>query len=209
VLWYPEHTELLNAGMLHGIEVVNGPDYYPEAHRWAVEKKLTMVSNSDIHTALNLEYHVRDADHRPITLVFAADRTKAALKQALFARQTVLYSGNRLIGDEKFLRSIFDGSLEIHKAALKLKKGQQVQVQIHNRSDLDYVLERTGGLAELSFPKKITLPAQKTVLLAVTAKEDQEGLRKVRLPYRVTNLLVGPDQPLTATIDLDVSFTGK
>jgi predicted metal-dependent phosphoesterase TrpH len=209
VLWYPEHTELLNAGMLHGIEVVNGPDYYPEAHRWAVEKKLTMVSNSDIHTALNLEYHVRNADHRPITLVFAADRTKAALKQALFARQTVVYSGNRLIGDEKFLRPIFDGSLEIHKAALKLKKGQQVQVQIHNRSDLDYVLERTEGLAELSFPKKINLPAQKTVLLAVTAKENQEGLKKVRLPYRVTNLLVGPDQPLTATIDLDVSFTGK
>ena len=127
---------------------------------------------------LHFDYHVHEGDHRPITLVFAADRTKAALKQALFARQTVVYSGNRLIGDEKFLRPIFDGSLEIHKAALKLKKGQQVQVQIHNRSDLDYALERTGGLAELSFPKKITLPAQKTVLLAVTAKEDQEGLRK-------------------------------
>ena len=86
---------------------------------------------------------------------------------------------------------------------------QRVQVQVHNRSDVDYMLERAGEVAELSFPKQITLPAQKTVLLAVTAKGTQEGLKKVRLPFRVTNLLVGPDQPLAATIDLDVTFNGK
>jgi len=210
VLWYPEHTELLNAGKLHGIEVVNGRDYYPEAHRWAIEKKLAMLSNSDIHTALNLEYHVHDSDHRPITLVFAAERTKAALKQAMFARQTAVYSGNRLIGDEKFLRPIFNGSIEVRNAALKLKKGQRVQVQIHNRSDLDYELERAGEAAELSFPKQITLPAQKTVLMAVTARNsNQSGQRKVSLPFRVTNLLVGPDEPLSATIDLEVNFNGQ
>ena len=210
VLWYPEHTELLNAGKLHGIEVVNGRDYYPEAHRWAIEKKLAMLSNSDIHAALNLEYHVHDADHRPTTLVFAAERTSAALKQALFARQTAVYSGNRLIGDEKFLGPIFKGSIEIRNAALKFKKEQRLQVQVHNRSDLDYVLERAGETAELSFPKQITLPAQRTVLLAVTAKSNiQPGQRRVGLPFRVTNLLVGPDQPLTATIDLEVTFNGQ
>ncbi len=210
VLWYPEHTELLNAGMLHGIEVVNGRDYYPEAHRWAIEKKLAMLSNSDIHTGLNLEYHVHDGDHRPITLVFAAERNKAALKQALFARQTAVYSGNRLIGDEKFLRPIFNGSIEVRNAALKLKKGQRVQVQIHNRSDLDYVLERAGEAPECSFPKQITLPAQKTVLMAVTARTGiQSGQKKVSLPFRVTNLLVGPDEPLSATIDLEVNFNGQ
>jgi predicted metal-dependent phosphoesterase TrpH len=210
VLWYPEHTELLNAGMLHGIEVVNGRDYYPEAHRWAIEKKLAMLSNSDIHTALNLEYHVHDRDHRPITLVFAADRTKPALKQALFARQTAVYSGNRLIGDEKFLRPIFMGSLDIRNSPLKLKKGQRVQVQIHNRSDVDYMLERAGEAAELSFPTQITLPAQKTVLMAITAKTSiQPGQKQVSLPFRVTNLLVGPNRPLSATIDLDVNFNGK
>jgi hypothetical protein len=207
VLWYPEHTELLNAGKLHGIEVVNGRDYYPEAHRWAIEKNLAMLSNSDIHTALNLDYHVHEGDHRPITLVFAAERTMAALKQALFARQTAVYSGSRLIGDEKFLRPIFSGSLEIRNAALTFKKDQRVQVQIHNRSDLDFVLERAGVSAEFNFPKKITLPAQKTVLMAVTAKNGiQAGRKKVSLPFKVMNLLVGPDQPLAAGIDLEVTF---
>jgi len=65
VRWYPEHTALLERGQLHGIEVANGRSYYPEAHRWALEKGLTMISNSDIHNALNLDYHVHAGDHRP------------------------------------------------------------------------------------------------------------------------------------------------
>ncbi len=40
-LWFEEHTWLLENGMLHGIEVVNGRSYYPEAHRWCLEKNLT------------------------------------------------------------------------------------------------------------------------------------------------------------------------
>jgi hypothetical protein len=115
-----------------------------------------------------------------------------------------------LIGDEKFLRPIFMGSLDIRNSPLKLKKGQRVQVQIHNRSDVDYMLERAGEAAELSFPTQITLPAQKTVLMAITAKTSiQPGQKQVSLPFRVTNLLVGPNRPLSATIDLDVNFNGK
>ena len=68
--WYPEHTELVEAGMLHGIEVVNERQYYPEAHRWCLDKRLTMLSNSDIHNPLNLDYHVHQGDHRPLTITF-------------------------------------------------------------------------------------------------------------------------------------------
>jgi hypothetical protein len=106
VVWYPEHTKLLEEGKLNGIEVVNTREYYPEAHRWALEKKLTMLSNSDIHQPLNLDFHVHDGDHRPLTLVFAKERTEAAIKEALFARRTVVYSGNRLIGEEQFLSEV-------------------------------------------------------------------------------------------------------
>lgn len=206
--WYPEHTELLESGMLQGIEVVNGRDYYPEAHRWAIEKKLTMLSNSDIHSPLNLDYHVHAGDHRPITLVFAQERTKEAVKQALFARQTAVYSGNRLIGDERFLGPIFAAATSIKNSTFNLKGKQSVLVQIHNHSDLDFELERQAELPEVGLPRQLTLAAQKTVLLEVVGKSTTEkGRKKLGLPYRVTNLLIGPDQPLPVTIDLEVSFT--
>ena len=207
VIWYPEHTELYEKGLLHGIKVVNTREYYPEAHRWAIEKKLTMLSNSDVHNPLNLDYHVHQGDHRPLTLVFAKDRTLEAIKEALFARRTVVYSGDRLIGDEQFLRPLFTGSIQIKNSSFNLKGKQRVWVQIHNHSDLDFLLEREAELAEVSFPKELTLAAGRTVLLPVTGKTTtQEGQKKLNLPYKVKNLFISPERPLSATIDLDASF---
>ena len=158
-------------------------------------------------TPLNLDYHVGVGDHRPITLVFATERTPEAIRQALFARQTAVYTGNRLIGDERFLRPIFTGSLQFKNPKITLKGKQRVLVQIHNQSDLDFRLEREGELAEVTFPKKLVLAARKTVLLEVTGKATNLTSRaKLALPYQVTNLLIGPDQPLSVTLELEVSF---
>jgi hypothetical protein len=208
VLWYPEHTRLRQQGMLHGIEVVNGRSYYPEAHRWAIEKKLTMLSNSDIHAPLNLDYHVHGGDHRPLTLVFAKERTADAVKEALFSRRTAVYAGDRLIGDEQFLRPIFERSMRLSQSKLALQGKQRGHLQIRNRSDLDFHLERVHELEEVNCPRKLTLPAGKTVLFDVQGKSHTtQGTRRLRLPYRVTNLLVGPEMPLSIQIALRVEFT--
>jgi len=83
----------------------------------------------------------------------------------------------------------------------------QVQVQIHNDSDVDFRLERAGEVAELTCPSSLTLAAGRTVLMAVRGRNAAEpGTRKVRLPYLVANLLVGPDQPLEVTLDLEVTI---
>jgi predicted metal-dependent phosphoesterase TrpH len=206
VIWYPEHTELLDQGRLHGIEVVNDRYYSPEAHRWAVEKKLTMLSNSDIHQPLNLDYHVHAGDHRPLTLVFAKEHTAKAIKEALFARRTAVYSGNRLIGDEQFLRPIFNQSVRLKQTSATIKGKQAVLLQLSNTSDLDFELERAGDLPEISLPQSVRVPAHKTVLLELKGKADAAtGRHPLVLEYRVTNLLVGPDEPLSARFPIEVT----
>jgi hypothetical protein len=207
VVWYPEHTWLQEQDMMHGIEVVNGRDYYPEAHRWAIEKKLTMLSNSDIHAPLNLDYHVHAGDHRPLTLVFATARTPEAIKEALFARRTVVYSGGKLIGDEQFLKPIFERSIQFNKATVTLKGRERVYLQINNTSDVAYELERGEEAADLQTPGSLTLAAGKAVLFEVRARTaTMEGTRRLNLNYRVKNLLVGPDKPLTVDLPLEVTF---
>jgi len=207
VRWYPEHTELLEGKQLHGIEVFNGRSYYPEAHRWALEKKLTMLSNSDIHAPLNLDYHVHAGDRRPMTLVFAEKRTADAIKEALFARRTAVYAENRLIGEEQFLKPLFEKSIQIKKPQITIKGKQRVVVQIANHSDIDYHLQAGPEIPEVATPKILVLPARKTVLLEVRGKgSDAVGKRALELPYRVTNVLVGPEEPLSAVLTLDVLF---
>lgn len=207
-LWYDEHSWLLEQGFLQGIEVVNGRDYYPEAHRWAIEKKLTLLSNSDIHAPLNLDYNVHEFnDHRPITLVFAKERTREAIKEALFARRTAVYSGEKLIGDEQFLKPIFTNAVKFVKSSVKITSKDKYFLQIANTSDITFELERVGDVADLTTPKSLRLAGNKTVLFEVKAKANAaNGTKQIAATYRVTNLLIGPGEPLTVTLPFEVSL---
>ncbi len=205
--WYPEHTELVEQGFLHGIEVVNEREYYPEAHRWCLEKGLTMLSNSDIHAPVNLDYLVRQGDHRPVTLVFARERTAEAIKEALFDRRTAVYSGGMLIGEERFLRPIFERSVSVLNPSLVLTGRSRGYIQIENRSDLDYELESTQELDDATFARSLVLQGGKTVLLDVRARAaDQSGTRRLRVSYTVTNLKITPEEGLPVDFEFDVTF---
>ncbi|HNR97729.1 MAG TPA: Sb-PDE family phosphodiesterase [Planctomycetota bacterium] len=211
--WYDEHTELLAAGMLHGIEVFNHRTYCPEAHRWAVEKNLTHLANSDTHAPILLEYDVHAGDRRPTTLVFAKERTEEGLREALFARRTAAWAEGRIFGSAELLRPVFARSIEIKNPRIQIVRKGRAWVQIHNASEVRYELEAAepAGAEEssagLSVPKAASLPAGKTVLFPISGVSDEAaGSRSYRLPYRVKNLLTAPNEGLRVTIDLEVTF---
>jgi predicted metal-dependent phosphoesterase TrpH len=206
-VWYDEHSWLVEQGYLQGIEVVNARDYYPEAHRWAIEKRLTMFSNSDIHPPIGHDYEIHAGDHRPLTLVFAKDRTPEAIKEALFARRTAVYSGARLIGEEQFLKPIFTNAVKFVKASVTITSKDKHFLQLANSSDITYELERVADSADISTPKSLRLASNKTVLFEVKAKAAAaNGTKQIAATYRVKNLLVRPDEPLTVTLPLEVTI---
>jgi len=206
-IWYPEHTELLEKGWLHGIEIVNDGEYYPLAHKWALEKKLTMLGNSDVHSPVSMRYDLCNGQHRIITLVFAKEKSTQAIKDALFNQQTAVYFENKLIGEEKYLKPIFNQSIEIINPDVTITGKGSVNIQIHNNSQIDFELIADGKSDEISFPSKITLYTDKTVLLKISAKsETLTGTKKIRLPYKVENLLVAPQQGLNIELPININF---
>jgi len=205
VVWHDEHTWLRDQGFLQGIEVVNGRDYYPEAHRWAIEKKLTMLSNSDVHLPVNLDYEPRDGDHRPLTLVFATERSLAAIKEALSDRRTVVYSSEKLIGEERFLKPIFEGSIRFNRTDITLAGKDKVFLQISNGSDIAYELERIGESGDILTPKSFTVPGGKTILFEIRSRDGKVASERfVETEYLVKNLLIGPGEPLKVKFGLNV-----
>ena len=84
---------------LHGMEVCNGPEYYPDAHRWCLEKGLTMLGNSDIHEP-DLDDGNQPSRRRTLTLVFAKERTLA--KGGPVRRRTAVWCDGQLIGRHEF-----------------------------------------------------------------------------------------------------------
>lgn len=207
-VWYPEHTQILEAGMLHGIEVVNGRSYYPEAHRWAIEKNLAILSNSDIHAPIQMDYHLHDGDLRPVTLVFAKARNAASIREALDARRTAALAGGLLVGPEALLRAIFEKSVRIKNPRVAIKGKGKVLVQIANDSSVDFKLDCGKGVPGVDLPADITLAAGKTVLFELKGTGTAPGgeQQDLALPVTVKNVLIGPDKPLPATLHLHATF---
>jgi hypothetical protein len=208
--WYPEHTELVEKGWLNGIEVVNERSYYPEAHRWCLEKDLAILGNSDIHGPLNLDYDVHEGDHRPMTLVFAKDASPESIREALFARRTAAWSGELLIGKEEFLRPLFEASIELLTPSVTVAPGGKAYVQVRNLSDVRFELNGGGSQGGVSAPADIVLTANRTSLVTLTVSDEaRPGVVRLILPYAVSNLLVEPGAGLPWELAVEVEVVAS
>lgn len=206
-VWYAEQGEFYDKGWLKGIEVVNGATYEPIAHQWCVDKKLTIVGNSDVHDPIGMVYDASEEGHRPVTLVFATERSEEAIKAALLARRTAVYTGKELIGDERFLKPLFTGALEVKNPSVRIKGKTRVALQVFNRSPISFELESAGRTDEVKVQQKVVLRTGKTSVIEVTGKgSGLSGQRTVALPFRVMNLKTAPDQRLVAELKVDAEF---
>ena len=203
--WYNEHTELLEKGLLHGIEVVNEHEYYPQVHQWCLEKNLTMLSNSDIHQPIYMEYDYRGGNHSAMTLVFAREKTLEAIKEALMDQRTVAYTENTLIGQEKFLRPLFTESIEIENSTIRYKDKKQIFIRIKNQSQTDFKLTLREPVHGFDIPDEFILYAEKTNLMPVKkTTETEKKVMELHPPYIVNNLLIRPDIGLPVEITLKI-----
>lgn len=196
-IWYPEHTELFNSGWVRGMEIVNDQEYYPKAFQWCLEKNIPMLGNSDVHQPIQMAWDFQNGEHRPMTLVFATERSETAIKEALLAGRTAVYNGNYLMGREEYLSAIFYASLRM--ATFSPRNGE-LNVQVHNSSCITFELQATGKTDNITFPEQATLYAGKTVLGKIKAEGNQPLPETMVLQYVVKNLLIAPDKGLPVVV---------
>lgn len=135
-LWWDEHTQLYNKGLIHAIEVFNEKEWYPIALDWCLEKNLAPHAASDIHGIVSERYDL-DNFHRPMTLVLAKERTEESLREALFANRTIAYFGNYLAGKEEYLRAFFEAAISC-KYHSENKDGKKYIIK--NTTDIPFIL---------------------------------------------------------------------
>jgi hypothetical protein len=206
-IWYDEHTEIYTNGWMNGMEIFNDASYYPLAHQWCIDKKITLIGSSDTHSPINLQYDFYNGEHRPMTLVFAEKKTQEAIKEALVARRTAVYFGNTIVGEEQFLKPLFSGSIKLLTSELTITGRGSANAQIYNDSDVGYELVSTGAVEGIRFPQSIVIPGMKTVLCRITNTSDRNsGIKTISFPYRVKNLLTAPDTELPVEFLIKVTF---
>lgn len=134
--------ERIEKGELHGIEVINTTDYAEESLALALENNLTIMGTSDIHGLIDWDY-TEKGNNRPITLVFAKEKSLPSLKEALFAGRTVAVYNDLLVGKEEFLLPLLKASITIENATYA-GKSNVLQVDLINSTSSDLLFENVS-----------------------------------------------------------------
>ena len=141
-------------GLIDGVEIMNGVEFYPKAIERAKKYNLFMSSNTDIHRT-SYEVYRMNGHHRNMTLILAKDRSLESLREALEAKRTLAYSFGTVAGDEKLLQDLFEASVKIVYAAVE--KPGRIYLQFENKSSIDFLLRlgENGDLVRLEGGKSM------------------------------------------------------
>lgn len=190
--WHPMHQRLLDAGLMMGIEVVNGERYEPVAFQWCLDNNLTILSNTDAHATMGQKRSADDS--RVMTLVLARDKTQESVMEALATRRTIALWNNRLMGRREHVAPVVAAAVE----ARLTERGGQYLFEWVNRSDFPFTLEIVELPAGFRVRDDVPVNVHPGGVLALTANV-REGVPQ-SLRVRVLNVETAPGQPLEMEI---------
>ena len=169
--------ERIKKGELHGIEVINSVDYAQESLALALEHNLTIMGTSDIHGLINWDY-TEKGNQRPITLVFAKERSITSLQEALFAGRTVAIYNDLLVGKSEFLVPLLKASITVEKASY-VKNTQVLELELKNvtSSDLQFQNESEYSFYDSSPVFEIKAGETKKVSIKTLVQKDEITLK--------------------------------
>jgi hypothetical protein len=194
----PMHKQLIAAGKLHGIEVVNMYTYSDEALAIALENNLTIMGTSDIHGLVDWDFNVAGGGHRPVTLVFAAEKSVGMVRQALFAGRTVVWFRNTLIGRKENLEPLVMACLQVEKTEY-YGNSAVLMIDFRNPSDAEFILRDLDKNKQHLTADVIQIKPHATTRIAVKA-----GTRvdRLNLRFAVLNAIIAPGQHLNIAIEV-------
>ncbi|WP_318311721.1 Sb-PDE family phosphodiesterase [Flagellimonas crocea] len=161
--------ERIKKGELHGIEVINTGDYSEESLTLALENNLTIMGTSDIHGLIDWDY-VEKGHTRPITLVFAKERSIESMKEALFEGRTVAVFNSLLVGKEENLVPLLNASIKFEKAKY-IDNTTILEVTLKNVTSSDLIFENQMPYTFYSSSPVFTIPAGGTKTLQIKTLE--------------------------------------
>lgn len=184
------HEKLIKKGHLNGIEVVNETTYSEEAFQIALDNNLTIMGTSDIHGLIDWLFEVPQGGHRPVTLIFAKERTQSSIKEALFERRTAVWHNNTLIGMQEMLKPLITSSIKVKPDAKYWGKTNVLTVELINDSDANFILYNKSGFNFHEDADVVILEPHSVTTIQV---KTLTRLPSVDLKFTVLNAVIAPD----------------
>lgn len=133
----PTEKAAYDEGLIDGVEVMNSSEFYPGIIDRVQERGLFISANTDVHSSTSEDYNAFGY-MRLMTLIFASERSEAALREALEADRTLAFGYNTLCGKEELLVEFFRSSVAVSKVA-------ENTYMITNQTSIPYVIQSAGA----------------------------------------------------------------
>ncbi|MCL4853606.1 MAG: hypothetical protein KJZ78_19805 [Bryobacteraceae bacterium] len=193
------HSEKLFRGM----ELVNGPVFYPEAFPFVAEHDLTILANSDVHAPMQTEY---PHGGRPVTLLLARTRDLAGIREALEAGRTAAWMGGNVWGARELLEGLWEGAVEVENEQVRLvgSPGRN-GLRLRNHSAIPFRLH-VKKCPEWLYCSDLEIAPLSTGFLALqTTDSAPEGAHHVEIEAEITNLHTAS----AAVLQVKLPFTAE
>ena len=124
-------------GLIDGVEVMNDIEFYPGIIDRVQELGLFISANTDVHDSSTERFN-SNGYMRPITLIFASERTEKGLREALEADRTLAFGFQTLCGSESLL-------VEFFKASVNVQKISGSAYMLTNTTSVPYIIKFEGS----------------------------------------------------------------
>ncbi len=202
---WPEHKKILKEGYMDAIEIYNmACGYDPKGHEWALKNNLAMLGNSDCHAPFFMEVDYLHGAHRPVTLVFATEKSLAGVREALDARRTAVFAEGNVYGREQEVRPLLEACLKVK--SVKFKESQ-ILVEFENVSSIPVTLTKGEGSESTWYARYAVIPPFSTYTykvrpLLVNNKQPKfdETTKEYTVNFVAENFYIGPSKPLSFSV---------
>jgi len=200
--WFPAIAEAYEQQLFQGVELVNGPNVYPEVFPWIEQKRLTILSNSDAHDPMPPRVA---AGVRPITLIFARSADLQGIRDALVQRRTAAWMGGELWGAEEHLRALWSAAVRFETS--RIKPATFALFRVRNVSALPFHFVPPKAPAWLRFEAAAIAPEADSLLRARITADAPTRQTTVDVQFELTNVHIAPQRNLVVTIPLRIDVT--
>lgn len=160
-------------GLIDGIEIMNGTEFYPIAIERAKELELFVSANTDVHGTTAMDYNGTEVG-RNMTLIFAKEKTLEAMREALEARRTLAFSYDNLAGDEQLLKDFFLASVKF-EPVIKDYKNRQI-FNVTNTTSIPFAFRI--GTSSVIWLSPFTTVQLKSYTIKITVENMWYGVDK-------------------------------
>ena len=202
---WKEHKKFIKDGYMDAIEIYNmACGYTPEGHQWCLDHNLAMLGNSDCHAPFFMEIDYLHGAHRPVTLVFATEKTIDGVREALDARRSAVFAEGNVYGREQEIRPLLEACLKVKKTQFKEK---EILIEFENVSSIPVTLTKGAGSEDTWYDRYKVIPPFSTFTFKVRPNliNDKQPAYDKQLKSYVVNFVaenyyIGPNKPLAFSV---------